>query len=60
MPPVDESNLTNVERWSVLADRIDEHRRETGERRRCLEQQELVAARQHLRLVPPDDDGQPV
>jgi hypothetical protein len=56
MPPIDESKLTNVERWSVLADRIDEHRRETEDRRRRRDQQELVPARRHLRLVPPGDD----
>jgi hypothetical protein len=56
MPPVDESKLTNVERWSVLADRIDEHRRETDESRWRRGQEGLVAARRHLTLVQPDDD----
>ena len=56
MPPGDESKLTNVERWSVLADRIDEHRRETDDWRRRRGQEGPVAAPRYLTLVQPRDD----
>ncbi len=56
MSPGDESKLMNVDRWSVLADRIDDHRRETESWRRRRALQELVSARRHLRLVPPEDE----
>jgi hypothetical protein len=56
--PADATKLTNVERWSVLAKRIHDHRHETEEWVKRHEHEAAVRERRHLTLVQ-DDDRQP-